>query len=116
MGRISIFLRPIFAANRIESDRGDRKGTATQRRPSCDSRGWTRAKKRELDGCQRPWLGLLSGLLGAFLYRLLDMQDMHVVSSLLELLVLLRGVAASLTRDKNCILRQIKCEKVEPSA
>jgi len=54
-----------------------------------------RAKKREFDGCQRPWLGLLSGLLGAFRYRLLDMQYMHVVSSLLELLVLLRGTAAS---------------------
>lgn len=102
--------------NRKASDCEDRKGTGTQLQPSCDSLGWTRAKKRELEGCQRPWLGLLSGLLGAFLYRLLNMQDMHVVSSLLELLVLLRGAAASLTRDKNCILRQIKCEKVEPSA
>lgn len=112
MGRISIFLRPMVGTNRRASDCEDRKGAGTQPRPSCDNVGWTRAKKRELEGCQRPWLGLLSGLL----YRLLDMQDMHVVSSLLELLVLRRGAAASLTRDKNCILRQIKCEKVEPSA
>lgn len=68
----------MVGANRKATDCKDRKGTGTQLQLSCDCLGWTRAENEKSMAVRRFGFGR-SALLGTSRYRLLNMQDMHVV-------------------------------------
>jgi hypothetical protein len=89
MGRISIFLRPIVGAKSRVTDFKDRKCTRTRLQPSCD-KSWLQRARNENWMAVRKALAWIALVCWERFVTTCWTCSMHAVSSLLELLVLLR--------------------------